>query len=54
MHKENSFGESARVAVADMMRSPDRYGFVQVNAICRQVPACAEEKYDESLKIANE
>ena len=43
----------AYAVVVDIMNSPTRYGFVQVNAICTQAPACVAEKYDESLKIAN-
>jgi phospholipase/lecithinase/hemolysin len=41
-------------AIADMMNHPDRYGFVEVRASCRDAPACVAEKYDDGLKIANE
>ncbi len=40
-------------AIADMMNHPDRYGFVQVSAFCKQAPPCAGEKYDAGLKMAN-
>ena len=43
----------AYASVAEMMRNPSRFGFEQVNALCIQLPACANETYESGLKTAN-
>jgi phospholipase/lecithinase/hemolysin len=43
----------AYASIAHMMRNPAQYGFTEVAALCRQVPVCADEKYDAGQPLAS-
>ncbi len=40
-------------AIADMMKNPGTYGFKEVNTLCWNVPACANDPYAGGLPVAN-
>ncbi|ODU60365.1 MAG: hypothetical protein ABT02_06330 [Comamonadaceae bacterium SCN 68-20] len=40
-------------AIADMMKNPAKYGFKEVNTLCWNVPACANDALDKGLPVAN-
>ena len=40
-------------AIADMMKNPAAYGFKEVNTLCWNVPACANDALDKGLPIAS-
>lgn len=40
-------------AIADMMRNPAKYGFKEPNALCWNVPACANDSLEKGLPVGN-
>ncbi|MDE2430903.1 MAG: SGNH/GDSL hydrolase family protein [Burkholderiales bacterium] len=43
----------AYASVADMMQHPARYGFSENGQLCVVVPACASERYEDGLHVAD-